>query len=185
MIRARDSVESDFVSAQKQAKDQTRRLLEAVDQLKISKEQITDLKKKLVEAEGAKNVAEWAKDEALRANEEVEFARAEAEGSKEEAQEEAYKAKTQAALKAQVPGICRLYCSQVWNEALKQSGVEASSDLWKVENVYYPSAIRETALSSSEVGGVPEEAEGSGTVVTTATTALDEPAKESEAFGAA
>ena len=51
--------------------------------MKISKEQITDLKKKLVEAEGAKNVAEWAKDEALRANEEVEFARAEAEGSKE------------------------------------------------------------------------------------------------------
>ena len=31
MIRAIDSVESDFINAQKQAKDQTRRLLEAED----------------------------------------------------------------------------------------------------------------------------------------------------------
>ena len=54
-----------------------------------------------------------------------------------------------------------------------------------MENVYYLSAIRETALSSSEVGGVPEEAEAAGTVVTTATTAPDEPAKESEPSGAA
>ena len=90
MTRARDSVESGFPSAQKQAEDQIRRLLEAEDQLRIAKEQITDLKKKLVEAEGAKNVTGWAKDKALRAKEKVEFARAEAEGSKEEAQEEAY-----------------------------------------------------------------------------------------------
>ena len=64
----------------------------------------------------------WAKDEAVRAKEEAEFARIEAECSKEKAEEEAYDsgvAKTQAALKAQVPGVCRLYCSQVWNEALK------------------------------------------------------------------
>ena len=60
----------------------------------------------------------------------------------------------------------------------------ASSDLWKVDNVY-PSAIREIALSSSEVGGVPKEAEAAGTVVATATTAPDEPAKESEPSGAA
>ena len=49
------------------------------------------------------------------------FARAEAECSKEKAEEEAYDlgvAETQATLKAQVPGVCRLYCSQVWNEAL-------------------------------------------------------------------
>ena len=51
--------------------------------MKIAKEQITDLKKKLVEAEGVKNVAEWARDEALRAKKEAEFARAEAEGSKD------------------------------------------------------------------------------------------------------
>ena len=54
-----------------------------------------------------------------------------------------------------------------------------------MENVYYPSAIRETALSSSEVGGVPEEAEAAGTVVAVTTTTPDEPAKESKPPGAA
>ena len=94
----------------------------------------------MAEAEGAKNVAEWARDEALRAKAKAEFARMEAESSKEKAEEEAYNlgvAETQATLKAQVPRVCRLYCSQVWNEALRQAWVEASSNLWKVENVYY------------------------------------------------
>ena len=107
-------------------------MLEAEEQLQIAEEQIVDLKKKLVEAEGAKNVAMWARDEALKAKEEAEFARTEAECSKEKAEEEAYDsgvAETQAALKVQVLGVCRLYCSQVWNEALKQAGVDASSNL--------------------------------------------------------
>ena len=64
MIKARDSAESGLASAQKQAEDQTRHLLEAKEQLQIAKEQILDLKKKLTEAEGPKNVAEWARDEA-------------------------------------------------------------------------------------------------------------------------
>ena len=109
-------------------------MLEAEDQLKIAKKQITDLKKKLTKAEGAKNVAEWARDEALKAKEKAVFARSEAERSKEKAEEEALDlgvAKTQATLKAQVPGVCRLYCSQVWNEALKQARVKASSNLWR------------------------------------------------------
>ena len=168
-------------------KNRLRSLLEAKDQLRIAKEQIADLKKKLVEADRAKNVAEWAKDKALKAKEKVEFARAKAEGSKEEAQEEAYDlgvTKTQAALKAQVPGVCRLYCSQVWNEALKQARVEASSDLWRVENVYYPPAIKETTPSSSEVRGVPKGAKATRTVAAAATTAPDEPAKESKPSGA-
>ena len=44
------------------------------------------------------------------------FARTKAEGSKEKAEEEAYDlgvAETQATLKAQVPRVYRLYCSQV------------------------------------------------------------------------
>ena len=93
-------------------------------------------------------------------------------------------AETQATLKAQVPGVCRLYCSQVWNEALKQAGVEVSSDLWKVENVYYPPAIRETAPSSSEAKDAPEEAEANGIEANLAITAPDEPARESELSGA-
>ena len=68
----------------------------------------------------------------MRAKEEAEFARTEAECSKEKAEEKAYDAgvaETEAVLKAQVPGVCKLYCSQVWNEALKQVGVNTSSNL--------------------------------------------------------
>ena len=68
----------------------------------------------------------------MRAKEEAEFARTEAECSKEKAEEKAYDAgvaETEAVLKAQVPGVCKLYCSQVWNEALKQVGVDTSSNL--------------------------------------------------------
>ena len=36
--------------------------------------------------------------------------------------------------------------------------MEASSDLWKAEKVYYPSAIRETASASSEIVSAPQEA---------------------------
>ena len=50
LTKARDSVESGLASAQKQAEDQTRRLLEAEEQLQMAKEQIADLKKKLTEA---------------------------------------------------------------------------------------------------------------------------------------
>ena len=62
--------------------------------------------------------------------------------------------------------------------------MEASSDLWRVENVYYPPTIRETASSSSKAGGVPEGAEDAGTVATAVSTTPDEPAKESEPSGA-
>ena len=162
MTTARDSAESGLASALKQAEDQIRRLLEAEGQLQIAKEQIVDLKQKLAVAEGGKKVAEWARDEALRAKEEAVFARIEAECPKVKAEEEAYDlgvAETQATLKAQVPGVCRLYCSQVWNETLKQAGVEASSDLWKVERVYYPPTIKEDTPSSSEARDAPGEVE--------------------------
>ena len=155
--------------------------------MKIAKEQIHDLKKKLSEAEGAKSIAEWARDEALRAKTKAKFARTEAESSKEKTEEEAYDlgvAKTQATLKAQVPEVCRFYCSQVWNEALKQAGVEASSDLWKVENVYYPPAIRETAPISSEAESVPKEAETARLKAALAITTPNEPTKEGELPGA-
>ena len=67
-------------------------------------------------------------------------------------------AETQAILKAQIPGVCRLYCSQVWEEALRRAGVNASSDLWKAENIFYPTAIREATSSSSvAMSDQPEE----------------------------
>ena len=82
--------------------------------MEIAKEQISDLKKKLIEADNAKGVAEWARDEAVMAKTDAEFAKTKAETSKDKAEEEAYDAgvaETQAILKAQIPGVCRLYCS--------------------------------------------------------------------------
>ena len=187
MTRARDSTESGLANAQRQAESQTKRLLETEDQLKIAKEQIVDLKKKQAEVEGAKNVVKWAKDEALRAKTEAEFARTEAKSSKEKAEEEVYDsrvAETQAILKAQIPGVCRLYCSQVWNEALEQAGVKASFDLWKVEKVYYPPTIRETTPASSEAVSAPEEVEIARPEAVLAISTLDKPTEGGELPGA-
>ena len=94
-------------------------------------------------------------------------------------------AETKATLKAQVPRVCRLYCSQVWNEALKQVGVEASSDLWKAEHVYYPPAIREDAPPppSSEVKDALEEVEVAGPKAALAITSSKDLAEESGPSG--
>ena len=94
-------------------------------------------------------------------------------------------AETQAALKAQIPRVCRLYCSQVWNEALKQAGVDASSNLWKAESVFYPPAIQEDATSNSEVQGAPEEVEVASPGTALVITSPEVPAKESGPSGAA
>ena len=105
-----------------------------------------------------------------------------------EAEEEAYNlgvAETQATLKAQVLVVCRLYYSQVWNEPFKQAGVKASSDLWKVEHMYYPPAIREDAPSSFKVRDAPEEVEVVGSGAALAITSSEELAKKSEPVGAA
>ena len=85
-----------------------------------SKSQITALKKKLKEAEKAKERAkrDW-----------------------DQAEQEGYDvgvAETEEAFRAEVTGVCRNYCSQVWYEALNQAKVEASSVLRKAESVYYP-----------------------------------------------
>ena len=47
-------------------------------------------------------------------------------------------AETEDALRAEVPRVCRIYYTQVWDEALNRVGVEPSSMLRKVENIYYP-----------------------------------------------
>ena len=73
-------------------------------------------------AENAKDVAEFAQDEAMRAKQEAEFARNKAEAARDKAEDKGYNtgvAETQASLKAQILGMCRLYCSQVWEKALK------------------------------------------------------------------
>ena len=64
------------------------------------------------------------------------------------------------ALKAEVLGVCRIYCAQVWDEALNQAGVEASSMLRKAENIYYPPTIRASSLNNSKTDTPLEVAAG-------------------------
>ena len=100
--RERDSTLASLASAQKQAENQTKRLLEAEDQLQIAKDLIEDLSKKLAATEHDKGVAEYARDKAIRAKQEAEFARKEAEAAKETAKDDGYNAgvaETQAILK--------------------------------------------------------------------------------------
>ena len=91
---------------------------------------------------------------------------------------------TQATLKAQVPGVCRLYSSQVWNETLKQAGIDDSSNLWKAECVFYPPAIREDATPNFEVQDAPEEVEVTSPGVALIITSPEVPAKENGPSGA-
>ena len=44
--------------------------------------------------------------------------------------------------------VCRIYCAKAWDEALNRAGVEASSELRKPENVFYPEAIRPLVILS-------------------------------------
>ena len=55
-------------------------------------------------------------------------------------------AETEKALRAEVPEVCHIYCARTWSEALNRVGVEASSELRKPENVFYPEAIRPSVL---------------------------------------
>jgi len=91
--------------------------------LAASKTQIVTLKKKLEEAKKGRERAERARDQA------------EQEGYDVGVME------TKEAFRAEVSGVHKNYYSQVWNEALNQVGVEASSVLRKAESVYYPLAI--------------------------------------------
>ena len=55
-------------------------------------------------------------------------------------------AETEEALRAEVPAVCRIYCAKTWDEALNSAEVEASSELRKLENVFYPEVICPSAL---------------------------------------
>ena len=103
--RDKDSALEGLKGTQTQVEEQTKQLLAAGDQLQIAKEQISDLKKKLIMVDNARGVAEYARDEVVRAKQKAEFARNEAETAREKAEEEGYEmgiAETQASLTAQI-----------------------------------------------------------------------------------
>ena len=82
----------------------------------------------------------------------------EVEKAKDQAEQDGYDvgvAETEEALRAEVMGVCRTYCLQVWNEALDQAKVEASSSLRKVENVYYPPPLSNPCIKPSNFSKFP------------------------------
>ena len=138
---ARHSADSTLEGAERQAEDQRKRLRETTNQLTVAREQMAALKKQLEEAQRLKDQAEKA--------------RIEAEKARDEAEQKGYDlgvAETEETLRAEVPAVCRIYCSQTWDEALNRAGVEASSELRKPENVFYPSTIRVSDLPSAQDG---------------------------------
>ena len=84
---------------------------------------------------------------------EAEKAKIEAKKARDEAKQQGYDlgvAETEETFRAEVPIVCRIYCAQTWDESLNRAGVEASSELRKPENIYYPSVIRASDLLSTQ-----------------------------------
>ena len=102
------------------------------------KKQLATLRKQLEEAQKLR-------DQAKKAKAEVEKAKTEAEKEKDEAEQHGYDisvAETKDTLRAEVPTVCRAYCAQTWEEALNRAGIDASSELRRSENIFFPLAIR-------------------------------------------
>ena len=111
---------------------------EANDQLAASKEQMATLRKQLEETQRFRDYAEKAKAEA-------EKAKAEAESARDEAEQHGYDvgvAETEDGLRAEVPTVYRAYCAQTWEKALNRAGIDASSELRRPENIFFPPAIQ-------------------------------------------
>ena len=51
-------------------------------------------------------------------------------------------AETKDALRAGVLAVCRCYCVQIWEEALNQARIDASSKLRKPKNIFFPPALQ-------------------------------------------
>nr|XP_023880006.1 uncharacterized protein LOC111992371 [Quercus suber] len=178
--------EADLKKAVESLEEMTRARDKAASDL-VAQGGIADLKKELAEAVAARGIAEYVRDKAVRAKEEAVFAREDAEHSVEQAEEEAFAegvAKTEAALKAQIPEVCRRFCSETWEEALNQAGVEASSDLRRAERVYYPCAIREFASIVPEAGSALQATDKGQTDAAEDSTSTDKPVEGAERYGA-
>ena len=122
--RDKKSTKAALQGAERQVESQCKQLCQVEDQLFVAKRLITGLKKKLEKAKKAKD----------------------------QAKQDGYNvgvAETEEALRVEVSKVCRKYCLQVWNEALNQVGIEASSIFRRAKNVYYPPAIRASGPPSS------------------------------------
>ena len=93
------------------------------------------------------------RDQAEKAKAEAEKAKAEAERVRNEAEQHGYDvsvAETKDTLRAKVPAVCRAYCAQTWEEALNRAGIDASSKLRRLENIFFLLAIRAPGLTPNQ-----------------------------------
>ena len=93
------------------------------------------------------------KAEVEKAKIKAEKAKIKAEKAKDEAEQHGYDvsiAETEDTFRAEFPAVCQTYCAQTWEEALNRAGVEASSELRRLENIYFPPAIRASDLPSTQ-----------------------------------
>ena len=89
--------------------------------------------------------AKKLKDQAEKARMQIEEDKANTEKERDEAKQHGYDvgiAETEDTLKAEVPAVCRAYCTQTWEEALNRARIDASSELRKPENIVFPFALQ-------------------------------------------
>ena len=82
-----------------------------------------------------------------------EKAKVQAERARDKAEQHGYNigvAESEDTLRVEVPVVCRIYCAQTWEEALNRAGVEASFELRRPENIYFPPAIWASDLPSTQ-----------------------------------
>ena len=107
----------------------------------------------------------------------------EAEKAKDQVEQDGYNvgvAEIEEALRAKVLEVCRSYCLQVWNEALNQAGVEAFFSLRRVESVYYPLTICASSSSISKVNTVSDGVDIDKDSLAKALLSSDSPSKEAK-----
>ena len=155
--RDKKSTEAALDGVERQAEAQCKQFRQAEDELSTAKSQIKVLTKKLEEAEKAKEQTDQAEQDVY----------------------DVGVAKTEEALKVEVSKVSRFYCLQVWNEALDQAGVEASSTLRRAKSVYYPPVI---CSSGSKANMVSKEADEGKESPTKALPTTNIPPKEAKQF---
>ena len=136
--QARKSANATLKGAERQAESQRKLAHEANEQLAASNEQLAALKKQLEEAQRMRDQAEKARVQA-------EEDKAKAEKERDEAEQHGYDVgivETEDVVRAEVPVVCRAYCTQIWEEALNQAGIDASFELRKLENIIFPLALQ-------------------------------------------
>ena len=136
--KSRKSADAALKGAERQAESQRKLTNKANEQLATSKEQLAALKKQLEEAKKFRDQAEKTRVQA-------EEDKAKAEKERDVAEQHGYDvgiAETEDALRAEVPAICRAYCTQTWEEALNRVGIDTSFELRKPENIIFPPALQ-------------------------------------------